>query len=457
MIRRLDSADPRFERQLDELLARQEPDAGNAAQVAAGLIAEVRREGDAALLRLTRRFDQLTVSRAGDLEVDAASFDAAFTALTAADRQALETAAQRIRRYHERQPSGAFDYADELGNRLSQRATPLDRVGVYVPGGQAAYPSTVLMTAIPAKVAGVGEIIATVPTPNGERNPHVFAAMRLAGVDRAFTVGGAQAVAALAYGTATIPRVDKIVGPGGAYVAAAKRLVFGAVGIDSIAGPSEVLIVADGSVAARWTALDLAAQAEHDAAAQALLLCPDDAHLDDVTAQFKAALPAMPRAEVIRRSMRRHGALVKVRDLEEACRIANRVAPEHLQLALADAEAWLPAIRHAGAIFVGGWAAEALGDYSAGPSHVLPTFGTARYASPLGVTDFQKRSSIIRADAASAAPLARVAADIAKAEGLFAHAEAAKARLGGEEREALRTPQRTADQRLPGSAGVSPA
>ena len=429
MIRRLDSRDPQFEAQLAALLAWETREAPEIARLAAATIADVRENGDAALLRLSRRFDGIEAERGRDLEIDGTDLDAALNGLPHADRAALEMAAERIRSYHERQPTGAFEYEDELGNRLGQRATPLDRVGVYVPGGQAAYPSTVLMTAIPAKVAGVAEVIAVVPTPNGVRNPHVLAAMRLAGVDRAFTVGGAQAIAALAYGTATVPRVDKIVGPGGAYVAAAKRLVFGPVGIDSIAGPSEVLIIADGSVSARWTALDLFSQAEHDAAAQALLLCPEPAYLDAVQAQMEALLPSMSRADVIGPSLAARGALIAVADLPEACRIGNQIAPEHLQLAVRDPDALLPAIRHAGAIFLGAWSAEVLGDYSAGPSHVLPTFGTARYASPLSVADFQKRSSVIRASARSAAPLAQVAANIATAEGLTAHAAAAAARL----------------------------
>ena len=431
MIRRLHSTDPQFDHQLATLLAWETREAPEVARIAAATIADVREHGDTALLRLSRQFDGMEVANASDLALDAADLDAALADLPHADRQALDVAAERIRRYHEHQPSGAFEYEDELGNRLGQRTTPLDRVGIYVPGGQAAYPSTVLMTAIPAKVAGVAEVIAAVPTPNGTRNPHVLAAMRLAGVDRAYAIGGAQAIAALAYGTATIPRVDKIVGPGGAFVAAAKRLVFGPVGIDSIAGPSEILIIADASVAARWTALDLFSQAEHDAAAQALLLCPERAYLDQVQAEMEALLPDMPRADIIRQSLDARGALIAVRDLAEACRIANRVAPEHLQLAVRDPDAWLPAIRHAGAIFLGAWSAEVLGDYSAGPSHVLPTFGTARYASPLSVSDFQKRSSIIRANARSAAPLARVAANIAAAEGLSAHAAAAAARLDG--------------------------
>ena len=325
--------------------------------------------------------------------------------------------------------AGAFEYDDGLGNRLGQRVVPLDRVGVYVPGGQAAYPSTVLMTVIPARVAGVREVVVTVPTPNGERNAHVLAALDIAGVNEVFAVGGAQAIGALAFGTETIARVDKIVGPGGAHVAAAKRQVFGPVGIDGIAGPSEVLIVADGSVPAHWTALDLFSQSEHDAAAQALLLSPDAGYLDAVAERMEAALPDMTRRDVIEASLGARGALIKTRDLDEAVAIANRIAPEHLQLAVADPEALLPRVRNAGAVFLGGYSAEVLGDYSAGPSHVLPTFGTARYASPLGVEDFGKRSSVIRIDPRGAPQLARTAAAIARAEGLDAHARAALARL----------------------------
>ena len=416
---------------MQALLARQGDAGGESERIAAQVIAEVRAEGDAALLRLSRQYDGVEAQSVDELMIDARELDAARAALAATDREALETAAQRIRDYHERQPSGAFEYIDAQGNRLGQRVTPLDRVGAYVPGGQAAYPSTVLMTVVPARVAGVGEVIATVPTPNGERNRHVLAAMRIAGVDRVFAIGGAQAIAALAYGTATVPRVDKIVGPGGVFVAAAKRLVFGAVGIDLIAGPSEVLIIADGSADPRWMALDLFSQAEHDADAQAVLLCPDEAYLDRVAEAMRKLLPDMPRADIIRRSLKERGALIAVRDLLDACDIANRFAPEHLELAVREPDALLPEVRHAGAIFVGAWSAEVLGDYSAGPSHVLPTFGTARYASPLGVTDFQKRTAIMRINAAGAGPLACAAATIADAEGLAAHAAAARARMRG--------------------------
>ena len=441
-LRRLDAAldtpsaagrlDGGFERELRALLAWRDQSAEQAERVAAEVIADVCAHGDEALLRLSARYDGLALTDAAALELPRGELDAALRTLPAADRAALEAAAARIRRYHERQPIGAFEYTDEFGNRLGQRVTPLRRVGVYVPGGQAAYPSTVLMTVVPARVAGVGEVVATVPTPRGRRSLHVLAALRIAGADRVFTIGGAQAIAALAHGTATVPRVDKIVGPGGALVAAAKRLVFGPVGIDLIAGPSEVVIVSDGTAPPRWLALDMLAQAEHDADAQAVLVSPDRAHLDAVWAQMRQALAVMPRRAIIRRSLAARGALIAVRDLAHACEVANRFAPEHLELAVRDAERWLPAIRHAGAVFVGARAAEVLGDYSAGPSHVLPTFGTARYASPLSVVDFQTRTSVVRCDPSSAAPLARIAATIAQAEGLTAHAKAAAARVEGE-------------------------
>ncbi len=431
MIQRLNTTDATFESQLDALLSWEARESDDVARIARDFIDDVRVNGDEALLRLSRRHDGLDARDMSELELDKGELERSLDALPVADRQALAVAADRIRAYHQRQPDGGFEYTDELGNVLGQRVTALDRVGVYVPGGQAVYPSTVLMTVVPARVAGVGEVIATVPTPNGVRNDHVFAAMAIAGVDRVFTLGGAQAIAALAYGTETVPRVDKIVGPGGAFVAAAKRLVFGPAGIDLIAGPSEILIIADGSVEPRWTALDLLSTAEHDAAAQAILVSPAVDCLDRVQAEMEALLADLPRADVIRRSLSERGAFIVVRDLAEACEIANRVAPEHLELALSDAEAWLPAIRHAGAVFLGAYAAEVFGDYVAGPSHVLPTFGTARYASPLGVSDFQKRTSVVRSSAESVQPLARVAANIAEAEGLAAHALAARARVTG--------------------------
>lgn len=431
MIRRLNAADARFDGELDALLAWGARESAQVAQTAAEIVAEVRVDGDAALLRLTRRYDGLNVASAADLEVDPDELARSLDRLPVADRDALRLAADRIRDYHERQPRGDFSFADDLGNVLGQRTMPLDCVGVYVPGGQAAYPSTVLMTVIPARVAGVGDVVATVPTPRGERSDHVLGAMAIADVDRVFTIGGAQAIAALAYGTETVPRVDKIVGPGGAFVAAAKRLVFGPAGIDLVAGPSEILVIADGSVEPRWTALDLLSQAEHDADAQAILVSPDARCLDRVQAEIDAVIDTLPRADVIRQSLRERGALIEVRDLEQACEIANRVAPEHLQLAVQDPEALVPAVRHAGAIFLGAHAAEVFGDYVAGPSHVLPTFGTARYASPLGVPDFLKRTSIVGGRQSSVQSLARIAANIADAEGLAAHGLAARARLAG--------------------------
>ena len=431
MIRRLNSANAKFDAELNALLSWEARESPEVVRTVAEIIAQVRTDGDAALLRLTRRYDKMLTARIDGLEVDSDELGRSLDRLPTVDRDALHTAADRIRSYHERQPRGDFSYTDEFGNRLGQRTTPLDRVGVYVPGGQAAYPSTVLMTVVPARVAGVGEVVATVPTPGGERSDHVFAAMAIAGVDRVFTVGGAQAIAALAYGTQTVPRVDKIVGPGGAFVAAAKRLVFGPAGIDLIAGPSEILVIADGSVAPRWTALDLLSQAEHDAAAQAILVSPDADCLDRVQEEMERIVDDLPRAEVVQRSLMERGALIEVGDLDEACEIANRIAPEHLQLAVRDPEALLPAIRHAGAVFLGAHAAEVFGDYVAGPSHVLPTFGTARYASPLGVTDFLKRSSIIGGSESSVQGLAQVAAAIADAEGLTAHGLAARARVSG--------------------------
>ncbi len=430
-VRRLDTASRDFDDALDRLIHWDGPAMGEIERAVAGVLEDVRERGDAAVVEYTARFDGVTAPDVAALRLDAGTLSECWQRLPESDRKALADASRRIRRYHERQleQGGAFEYDDGLGNRLGQRVVPLDRVGVYVPGGQAAYPSTVLMTVIPARVAGVREVAVTVPTPNGERNSHVLAALDMVGVDEAFAIGGAQAIGALAFGTETIGRVDKIVGPGGAHVAAAKRQVFGHVGIDSIAGPSEVLIVADGSVPAHWTALDLFSQSEHDAAAQALLLSPDANYLEAVADRMQAALPDMARREIIEASLGARGALIKTRDLDEAVTIANRVAPEHLQLAVADPEALLPRVVNAGAVFLGGYAAEVLGDYSAGPSHVLPTFGTARYASPLGVIDFTKRSSIIRIDPKGVRDLARTAAALAEAEGLGAHALAALARL----------------------------
>ena len=429
--RRLSSSDPDFDAALTALTAWDVSEEDAVTRAARDIIAAVRTRGDEALLEYTRRFDRLTCASVAELELGPDELAACLHALPDSERAALQEAAQRIRVFHEAQRQDSFEITDALGNRLGNRVTPIDRVGVYVPGGQAAYPSTVLMTAIPAAVAGVREIVVTVPTPDGVRNPLVLAAMHIAGVSSVFCVGGAQAIAALAFGTQTIPRVDKIVGPGGAFVAAAKRLVFGPVGIDVIAGPSEILVISDGSADADWIALDLFSQAEHDAAAQAILLTPSAEHLEAVHASMQRLLPSLPRRDTIARSLHQRGALILTRDLDEAIGIANRIAPEHLELAVADPDALLPKIRHAGAIFVGASTSEALGDYVAGPSHVLPTFGTARFASPLGVYDFQKRSSVIRCSPQGAEALGRIASTLAIGEGLTAHARSAEARIRG--------------------------
>ena len=401
-------------------------------QRVADILADVRVRGDAAVLEFTQRFDSLTAASMADLELAQAELKAAFDALPAARKAALEAAARRVRAYHEAQKKASgesWTYRDEDGTLLGQKVTPLDRVGIYVPGGKAAYPSSVLMNAIPAHVAGVGEIIMVVPTPLGERNDLVLAAAYVAGVTRAFTIGGAQAVAALAYGTETVPKVDKITGPGNAYVASAKKHVFGTVGIDMIAGPSEILVLADGSTPADWVAMDLFSQAEHDELAQSILLCPDAAYIDAVQASIERLLPAMPRREIIARSLNDRGALILTRSMEEACAISNRIAPEHLEVSSRDPHRWEPLLRHAGAIFLGAYTSESLGDYCAGPNHVLPTSGTARFSSPLGVYDFQKRSSLIEVSEAGAQQLGRIAAELAYGEGLQAHARAAELRL----------------------------
>lgn len=431
IVRRLSSSDADFDAALTALTAWDVSEEDAVTRAARDIVNAVRERGDAALLEYTRRFDRLSCASVAELELDPDELADCARALPELERDALQVAAQRIRVFHEAQRQDSFEITDSLGNRLGNRVTPIDRVGIYVPGGQAAYPSTVLMTAIPAAVAGVKEIVVTVPTPDGVRNPLVLAAMHIAGVSRVFCVGGAQAIAALAFGTQTILRVDKIVGPGGAFVAAAKRLVFGPVGIDVIAGPSEILVISDGSANADWLALDLFSQAEHDAAAQAILLTPNAEHLEAVRTSMQRLLPSMPRRDTIARSLQQRGALVLTRDLDEAVAISNRIAPEHLELAVADPDALLPSIRHAGAIFVGVSTSEALGDYVAGPSHVLPTFGTARFASPLGVYDFQKRSSVIRCSAEGAEALGRVASTLAIGEGLTAHALSARARIRG--------------------------
>jgi histidinol dehydrogenase len=428
-IRRFDSSAPGFAEALDRLLHFDDSTDEAIERTVAEVLADVRRRGDAAVLDYTRRFDRLEVAGMSDLELDRALLKQAFDGLPTAQRLALEQAAARVRAYHERQKVESWSYTEADGTRLGQKVTALDRVGLYVPGGKAAYPSSVLMNAIPAKVAGVGELIMVVPTPGGQRNDLVLAAAHLAGVDRVFTIGGAQAVAALAYGTATVPQVDKIVGPGNAYVASAKRRVFGTVGIDMVAGPSEVLVISDGSGNPDWLAIDLFAQAEHDELAQAILLCPDTTFIDRVAESIDRLLPTMPRRDVIAASLAGRGALIRVADLDEACRIANRIAPEHLELSVADPAALVDRIRHAGAIFMGHYASESLGDYCAGPNHVLPTARSARFSSPLGVYDFQKRSSLIEVSAAGARTLGPVAATLAHGEGLTAHARAAELRF----------------------------
>ncbi|MCC6868585.1 MAG: histidinol dehydrogenase [Burkholderiales bacterium] len=430
-LRVLDAGDPGFATALEALTAFEAAQDPALDATVAAIVADVRLRGDAALLEYTRRFDRLDVPSAAALAIDPRELRAAYEALPAGQRDALATAAARVRRYHERQKAagGSFLLADDDGSEFGQRVTPLDRVGIYVPGGKAAYPSSVLMNAIPAQVAGVGQIVMAVPTPDGVRNPLVLAAAYLAGVTQVFTIGGAQAVAALAYGTATIPAVDKICGPGNAYVAAAKRRVFGTVGIDMVAGVSEVVVVADGSANADWIALDLFAQAEHDPLAQAILVTPDAALVAQVQAAAQRLVAEMPRADIIRSSLARRGALIRVADLAQACAVVNRIAPEHLELAVADPDALLPQIRHAGAIFLGHYASESLGDYCAGPNHVLPTGRTARFSSPLGVYDFEKRSSVLRVSRAAAQTLGPVAATLAQGEGLVAHARAALARI----------------------------
>ena len=428
-ITRLDSSSPGFDAALARLTAFDAVQDEKVDAAVAAIVADVRARGDAALLEYTARFDRVSAPSVAALELSAAALDKALAELAPAEREALERAAVRIRAFHERQLTSSWSLTEADGTRLGQRITALQRVGLYVPGGRAAYPSSVLMNAIPARVAGVAEIVMVVPAPDGVRNPLVLAAARLAGVARAFAIGGAQAIAALAYGTTTIPAVDKIVGPGNAYVAAAKRRVFGAVGIDMIAGPSEILVIADATARPDWVAMDLFAQAEHDESAQAILLTPDAALIEAVAASIARGLSTMPRREVIAASLARRGALVKVRDLAEACVLADRIAPEHLELAVADPEPLLARINNAGAIFLGHFSSEAVGDYCAGPNHVLPTGRSARFSSPLGVYDFQKRSSIIAVSREGARTLGRLAATLALGEGLPAHAQSASLRV----------------------------
>jgi histidinol dehydrogenase len=428
-IKRLSSTDVDFDAALKKLLAFEDSQDVAVDTTVNTIIADIKERGDEALLEYTRRFDHLDATSVAQLELPKERLQKALLELPVAQRKPLEQAAERVRRYHEKQLSQSWSYREPNGTTLGQKITPLDRVGLYVPGGKASYPSSVLMNAIPAKVAGVGELIMVVPTPGGEKNELVLAAAAICEVDRVFTLGGAQAVAALAYGTATVPQVDKIVGPGNAYVAAAKRRVFGVVGIDMIAGPSEILVICDGKTDPDWIAMDLFSQAEHDEMAQAILLSPDADFIEAVAASLVRQLPTMPRQAVIRTSLQDRGALIQVRDLDEACAIANRIGPEHLELSVEQPEKWVEKIRHAGAIFLGRYTSEALGDYCAGPNHVLPTSRTARFSSPLGVYDFQKRSSIIQVSAQGAAELGAIAATLARGEGLQAHAMSAEYRF----------------------------
>ena len=459
LINRLDTAEADFEARFTRLLHWSPEQDQGIEQAVSAILADVQARGDEALMDYTRRFDRLDVHEAAGLRLSQAELQAALDGLPAAERQALERAAERIRRYHEHQRTSSWMYTEADGTRLGQRVLPLDRVGLDVPGGKAAYPSSVLMNAIPAQVAGVKELVMVVPTPDGVRNPAVLAAACLAGIQEVYTIGGAQAVAALAHGTRSIRPVDKIVGPGNAYVAEAKRRVFGTVGIDMIAGPSEILVVSDGSVPADWVAVDLFSQAEHDEMAQAILISPDAAFLDAVAEAIARLLPGQPRRAVIGKSLADRGALIHVRSMQEAAELVNRVAPEHLELAVRDVDGLLADIRHAGAIFMGRWGCEALGDYCAGPSHVLPTMRTPRFSSPLGVYDFQKRSSLIEPSATGADHLAKVAATLARAEGLEAHAQSAEYRLGGDGRNATAAGQVASDGGVaPAAAGtVSPA
>lgn len=428
-IRRLNTSAASFDKQFGELLA-WEAVSDTAVQTAVeNILSDVRTRGDAALLEYSQRFDRLKIDNPAALELPKARLQQALLSISDEARNALEQAAERIRIYHEKQKQDSWQYREADGTLLGQKITPLARVGIYVPGGKASYPSSVLMNAIPAKVAGVKEIIMVVPTPDGVINEWVFAAAAIAGVDRVFTIGGAQAIAALAYGTELVPKVDKIVGPGNIYVATAKRMVFGAVGLDMVAGPSEILVICDGRTDPDWIAMDLFAQAEHDEDAQSILISPDAAFLDAVETSIEKLLPQMERKDTIAASLKRRGALVQVRDMAEAIAVSNRMAPEHLELSVENPEALLPAIEHAGAIFMGRHTPEALGDYCAGPNHVLPTSGTARFSSPLGVYDFQKRSSLIYCSAQGSQSLAKIASTLARGETLTAHARSAEMRM----------------------------
>ena len=428
-IKQLTTSDADFLPQLDKLLAWEQSSDDEVVTTVSGILEDVRNRGDDALLEYTLKFDRVNAASASELELSSDELQAALDVIDDDHRQALEVAAARVRAYAEHQKMESWSYTEADGTVLGQKITPMDRAGLYVPGGKAAYPSSVLMNAIPAKVAGVPELIMVVPTPDGERNNLVLAAAAISGVDRVFTVGGAQAVAALAYGTDTIPRVDKITGPGNAYVATAKRLVFGVVGIDMIAGPSEILVICDGKTDPDWIAMDLFSQAEHDEDAQSILVSPDGKFIEQVKASIEKLLPDMPRADIIRASLSNRAVLIKAESMDDAVAVANHIAPEHLELSMDDAELWAQKIRHAGAIFMGRYTAEALGDYCAGPNHVLPTSGTARFSSPLGVYDFQKRSSLIGCSAQGASELGKCASVLAHGEGLVAHARSAEYRI----------------------------
>jgi histidinol dehydrogenase len=428
-ITRLSSRDAEFETKLTSLLAFESAQDSGVEKTVESIMRDVRLRGDQAVLEYTAKLDSMPADSMAALEIPREDLNRALAELSAVRRDALEQAADRIRSYHQHTTLQSWQYTEPDGTTLGQKVTPLDRVGVYVPGGKAAYPSTVLMNSLPARVAGVSEIIMAVPTPYGQHNELVMAAASIAGVDRVFTIGGAQAIAAFAYGTQTIAAVDKIVGPGNAYVAAAKRRVFGLVGIDMVAGPSEILVICDGTADPDWVAMDLFSQAEHDELAQAILLCPNVQFIDKVAASIERQLNDMPRANVIRASLNGRGALIQTRDLDEACTIANRIAPEHLELCVEEPKRWAQKIRHAGAIFLGRYTSEALGDYCAGPNHVLPTSRTARFSSPLGVYDFQKRTSLIEVSAEGARRLGLIAAELAAGEGLTAHAKSAQYRI----------------------------
>ncbi len=428
-IRRFRSDQADFAQQMDELLAWEAVSDAGVQTAVTNIVNDVRARGDEALIEYTNKFDRTSVASMAELELSQEQLQAALDGLSDAERTALVTAAERVRAYHEKQKQDSWSYTEADGTMLGQKVTPMDRVGIYVPGGKAAYPSSVLMNAIPAHVAGVSEIIMVVPTPGGELNQLVLAAAAAAGVTRVFTVGGAQAVAALAYGTATVPKVDKIVGPGNIYVATAKRMVFGAVGIDMIAGPSEILVVCDGDTNPDWIAMDLFSQAEHDEDAQSILVATDQAFLDQVQASIEKLLPTMEREPIIRTSLVDRGAMILASSKDDALELINRIAPEHLELSVEDPDSWLPGIRHAGAIFMGRYTAEALGDYCAGPNHVLPTSGTARFSSPLGVYDFQKRSSLVKFSADGASEMGKVASVLARGEHLTAHARSAEYRI----------------------------